>query len=194
MNHYVGVGSRRIAGYGIPAGRAIVARPGTRRKDSRPLPRGFTLLEIILALAILAGSLTALGEVMRLANQNAAMAGDETEAQILASTVMDELISGAQSLTAVDQVEFDTDTDPPWVYSIELEETEYVELAAVRVLVEQELDSKLQPARFELVRWLPNPGYIPTEAGEESSSSSASSNTTSGSSARSGSSSAGGGQ
>ncbi len=39
---------------------------------------GFTLLEIILALAILAGSLAALGEVMRMADQNASLTRDET--------------------------------------------------------------------------------------------------------------------
>ena len=62
--------------------------------DARASGTGFTLLEIILALAILAGSLAALGEVMRLADQNASMTRDESQAQILASSVMDELVAG----------------------------------------------------------------------------------------------------
>jgi type II secretory pathway pseudopilin PulG len=133
---------------------------------AKPIPTAFTLLEIILALAILAGSLAALGEVMRLADQNAAMTRDEAQAQILASSIMDELAAGARPLTSINKQVFDAAWDPQWIYSIAWEQTGYVELAAVRVVVEQQLDSRLQPARFELVRWLPNPDYAPTETEE----------------------------
>ena len=68
-----------------------MAKPGRTTGQS-----GFTLLEIILALAILAGSLAALGEVMRLADQNASLTEDETQAQILAASVMDELVAGCR--------------------------------------------------------------------------------------------------
>lgn len=131
----------------------------------------FSLLEIILALAILAGSLAALGEVMRLADQNASLARDESQAQILASSLLDELISGARELMAVNQVPFELDTSPPWAYSIALEQTGMGELVAVRILVEQQMDANLQPARFELIRWLPNPDFIASETDTESSSS-----------------------
>lgn len=141
-----------------------------------PVPfSGFTLLEIILALAILAGSLAALGEVMRLADQNAAMTRDETQAQIIAASVMDELVSGARVLTAVNQATCDEGIDSQWVYSVAVEQTGYVELVEVRVLVEQQLEAELQPARFELVRWLPNPDYIPAGTGSEETGSSSSS-------------------
>ena len=129
----------------------------------------FTLLEIILALAILAGSLAALGEVMRLADQNAAMTRDETQAQIIASSIMDELAAGARATTAVNQAVFDESLEQPWLYSIGLEQTGYEELVAVRVLVEQQLEVQLQPARFELVRWLPNPAYTPAATTNPSS-------------------------
>jgi type II secretion system protein I len=135
---------------------------------------GFTLLEIILALAILAGALAALGEVMRLADRNAAMTQDETEAQILASSLMDELVCGARSVAAVNRVALEIDSNPPWLYSIALESTGHDELVAVRLLVEQQLEANLQPARFELVRWLPNPDFVPADTGEQSSSSSSS--------------------
>jgi prepilin-type N-terminal cleavage/methylation domain-containing protein len=137
--------------------------------------RGFSLLEIILALAILAGSLAALGEVMRLADQNSTLTRDESEAQILASTVMDELVAGARELLAMTQTPFDYETELPWVYSIAIEPTAYEELVAVRVLVEQDTDARLQPARYELIRWLPNPDYIPAAAGGQSGMSSSSS-------------------
>jgi type II secretion system protein I len=133
--------------------------------ELRLAPGAFTLLEVILALAILAGSLAALGEVMRMADRNAALTRDETQAQIVASSVMDELAAGARALAAVDRGVFDPEWDPQWLYSIATEPTAYAELLAVRVLVEQQLAAPLQPARFELTRWLPNPDYVPAETG-----------------------------
>ena len=57
---------------------------------------GFSLLEVVLALAILAGGrCAALGEVMRLADVNAAAATDESQAETLAESVTSELLVGA---------------------------------------------------------------------------------------------------
>jgi type II secretory pathway pseudopilin PulG len=145
-----------------------VSKPFTNRlRFSSESPTAFTLLEIILALAILAGSLAALGEVMRLADQNAAMTRDETQAQILAASIMDELVSGARTLASINAQAVDPTWDPQWVYSVAWEQTGYEEVVAVRVLVEQQLEARLQPARFELVRWLPNPDYVPADTGDE---------------------------
>ena len=144
-------------------------------KASGTQDRGFTLLEIILSLAILAGSLAALGEVMRLADRNAEMVRDETQAQILAASVMDELLAGFAQMQAVNQEPFQIDSEPPWVYSIAFEETPYLELLLARVRVEQQLPPQQQPAKFELVRWLPNPDNISTTTTDESSDDSSSS-------------------
>jgi hypothetical protein len=151
-----------------------------------------------LALAILAGALAALGEVMRVADRNAAMARDETEAQMIASTIMDELVSGARQLAAVQQTPYDAASSPPWLYSIEFLDTgmQLQELIAVRVRVEQGLEPQFQPVQFELLRWLPNPDALAEAESEEesNSSSSSSSSSSSGSSSSSSSSSGIGGQ
>jgi hypothetical protein len=112
---------------------------------------------------------------MRLADQTASLTEGETHAQILAASLMDELASGARQLSAVSQASLDANADPPWLYSVSLEDTGFQELVGVRVLVEQQLDPRLQPARFELVRWMANPDYVPPETGEESNSSTSSS-------------------
>ncbi len=179
----------RIADCGlrIKFRRIVIRNPKSEIRN--PMRRsGFTLLEIILSLAILAGSLAALGEVMRLADQNASMTGDETQAQILAASIMDELVAGSRQLTAVSQAPLDTTDEVPWLYSVEIENTQYEQMVSVRVRVEQQLEARLQPAHFELMRWLPNPDYVPPQATDDQSSSS----TSSGSSSTSPGSSAGG--
>jgi prepilin-type N-terminal cleavage/methylation domain-containing protein len=152
---------------------------------------GFTLLEIILALAILAGSLAALGEVMRSADQSAGLTGDETEAQIIAASIMDELVAGARTLQTVNRAPYDSISSPPWLVTVELADTGLSELVAVHVRVEQDLEARLQPARFELVRWLPNSNNQSASTSDDSSDSSTSSGSSSSSTGTS-SSSAGG--
>jgi type II secretion system protein I len=157
-------GSRQI-------GRAPVAE-----NSSDPF-LGFSLLEVVLALAILAGAFAALGEVIRLANRNAEQARDETQAELLADSVMAELMSGAR-LLGNETAAFDLAAEPPWVYSIVVEPTEYVELVAVRVRVTQDTTPELGPASCDLIRWLPNPDYL-SAAGSETTSSTASSTSSS---------------
>lgn len=173
------------------AGQARRAAYEGRPAETAGLCGGFTLLEIILALAILAGSLVALGEVMRLGDQTATLTEGETQAQILAASVVEELVSGARQLSTVNRAALVEDSDPPWVYSIDVQNTDFNELVAVRVTVEQELDERLQPARFELVRWMPNPDYQASSSSEESNTTNSSS--TSGSSTGAGSSTPSGG-
>lgn len=150
-----------------------------RRQVQTSAWRAFTLLEVILALAILAGAMAALGEVMRLADQNATMTEAETQAQILAASLMDEFVSGSRELDVADQQPLVEDSDPPWVYSVAIENTSLDELVAVRVRVEQKMDARLQPPRFELVRWMPNPNSVSTETSDESNSGNSSSSSSS---------------
>ncbi|MEX2092072.1 MAG: prepilin-type N-terminal cleavage/methylation domain-containing protein [Pirellulales bacterium] len=157
------------------------ADSGRHENSSDPFS-GFSLLEVVLALAILAGALAALGEVMRLGDQNAAAAADESQAEMLAESVMSELLVGARSLANVSGAVLPLEDDPPWAVSIEIQPTEYQELVAVRVSVAQQLAPVQQPARCDLVRWLPNPDYLPaaTQQSSTQQSSSSTSSTTSG--------------
>jgi prepilin-type N-terminal cleavage/methylation domain-containing protein len=125
------------------------------------MKRGFSLLEVILALAILAGALAALGEVMRLGDENAAAAADESRAEMLAESVMSELLVGARPVASVSGAVLPLEDDPPWTATIEVQPTDYMELVAVRVSIVQQLPVEQRPARCDLVRWLPNPDYVP---------------------------------
>jgi type II secretion system protein I len=170
---------------GVEAHRA----PSLRRSGGSlrliPSHPGFSLLEVLLALAILAGSIAALGEVMRLGDLNAGLARDESQAEILANSVMSELLAGSLPVQAVSTATFDMTADPAWAYSITVDSTDYNELVSVRVSVAQQLAPELHPAHCDLVRWMPNPDYVPPDTSQQSTTTDSSSNSSTGSSSSS---------
>ena len=99
----------------------LLTTSSQRRTQSPSANAGFTLLEVILSLAILAGSLAALGEVMRMADQAARLTEDETQRKILAASIMDELVCGARRSDGRHSIAARSSADPPWVYSISIE-------------------------------------------------------------------------
>ncbi|MBX3425215.1 MAG: type II secretion system protein [Pirellulales bacterium] len=128
----------------------------TRRTHCR---QAFTLLEVILALAILGGAVALLGEIMRMANRGAVDARAETQAELLALSVMDELESGYADLASVTRqplsaVDPETvATDGPWVCSVAVGTSQIIGIVPVEVLVEQDLEQQFNPVRYRLVRW-----------------------------------------
>lgn len=123
---------------------------------------GFTLLEVILAIAVLAVALTLIGDVARMGYQNADMAATESEAQILAESIMGELASGIRPAQAVLNAPFDVgDGRDEWQYSISIEPTMQQEILLARVAVQLvRKDPSLKPDA-ELVQWFLNPELLP---------------------------------
>ena len=144
---------------------------------------GFSLLEVILALAILAGAIAVLGEASRLALQNAETARDMAQAQLLCESKLAEILSGITPAEAVDRTVFDTTTtasinpdEPAWLYSIETEPTDEDGLIAVRVTVMRDLPAAQHPVHFSLVQWIPDPNATTSmQSGEPTPSASSSS-------------------
>jgi type II secretion system protein I len=125
---------------------------------------GFSLLEVILALAILAGSIAVLGESSRLALKNAEVARDLARAQLLCESKMAEVTSGLTPAQQVSNSPFDATmtgsldpNEPGWLYSIETQTTNQTGLIAVRVTVTRNLAATKHPVSFALVRWMPDP-------------------------------------
>ncbi len=116
----------------------------------------FTLLEVILALAILAGAVAMLGELITLSSRRASDAYAETRAQLLASSLMDEMITGYTKLEQQSKEPLDVNDSVDWVYSVSFDSTEIDSLTSVEVLVEQDLERKYRPVKYRLVRWLPS--------------------------------------
>ncbi|MBN2579941.1 MAG: prepilin-type N-terminal cleavage/methylation domain-containing protein [Pirellulales bacterium] len=140
---------------------------------------GFSLLEVVLALAILTGAIAVLGELARLGLRHAAAARDMTRAQLLCKSKMAEITSGIEPPVAVQNAPFDEEylaDDVRWLYSVELQQIDQDGLVAVRVTVAQDVPTGRRPVACCLTQWIPDPNWeyseetTTTENTEESSS------------------------
>ncbi|QDT72650.1 type IV pilus modification PilV family protein [Lacipirellula limnantheis] len=116
--------------------------------------RAFTLLEVILALVVLGAALAIFGEVMQLANQNAADARAETQAQLLASSLMDEILAGSIDDSPANRQPLEVDDDVQWIYSVSTGTATVEGVYPLIVEVEQDIEAKFNPVKFRLVRWM----------------------------------------
>ena len=137
----------------------------------------FTLLEIILALSILAGGLAIITEVVRIAQHNHRIARDLTYAQMLCEGKMNEVAVGIAPLEPAADVPFGAPYDG-WAYAVEVGETEIAGLHAVTVTVYQDPAPKIWPVQFSLVRVIGDPpsAAATDNSGDSSTGSSSSQN------------------
>jgi prepilin-type N-terminal cleavage/methylation domain-containing protein len=131
-----------------------------RRCRSR---RAFTLLEVLLALAILVGSLAVIGELGRMGLRNARRAAALAIAQLYCESKLAEITSGVATPSAVANTPLET--DPAWVYSVAIEPTADLGLITVRVTVAENVPPGSDPTEFTLVRWMPESAQNGEEAG-----------------------------
>lgn len=124
-------------------------------RPARQLSAGFSLLEVVLALAILTGAIAVLGELARSGMHSARLARDLTQAQLLCESKLAEITAGIEVLEPARSVPFEF--DPEWLYSLEIQPLDQEGLLAVTVTVEQDLPSLSRPVRFSLLAWVPDP-------------------------------------
>ena len=130
--------------------------------------RGLTLLEVLLALAILGGALATIGELMRIGARNAEIARDQTTAQLLAESTMAELEIGFLPLQAQGQTPVaDVEHQDEWFYSVEIQPIDDGTMVTVQVLVEQNPDIFSRPVSFTLTRWLIDETLLETTTSTE---------------------------
>jgi prepilin-type N-terminal cleavage/methylation domain-containing protein len=155
---------------------------------------GFSLIEVILAVAILTGALAILGELARSGLDAARTARDTNQAVLLCESKLAEVLAGIQPLESVQAASFDDSTaslsgmptialdpsGPPWLYSIDVAPIDENGLTEVRVSVTQDLPPEQKPVSVSLVRWVIDPTALATtEAPTDESTSSQSSSSTS---------------
>jgi prepilin-type N-terminal cleavage/methylation domain-containing protein len=138
---------------------------------------GFSLLEILLALAILGGSLAVLSRIADTGMSAARESRDLAASRILCQTKLTEILldsmSGIapQSVSSVPfDVPFDSQSSSVFQYSVDVQPAALDGLLAVRVLVESlDLDGGSPRTRYALTRWVVDPtlGLEAAEAEEE---------------------------
>ncbi len=117
--------------------------------------RGFSLLEVLLATAILIGSSVVLMELASIGMRHAASARDMSQAQRLCQSKLNEIIVGVAPAETVRPIP--SEEDPRWTYWVNVQPTERAGLVKLEVGVAQELASRKQLNRFTLVRWIRDP-------------------------------------
>jgi type II secretion system protein I len=137
---------------------------------------GLSLLEVMLALAILGLALAAIGELMRIGSRSAEMARDLTTAQILCETKMAEIVTGMLPTTPIAEAPIlDAGTGNDWLYAIETQTIDQQGLISIRVTVQQNPAFASRPVSFSLVRWMIDPNSQSTTTSESTSGSTTSS-------------------
>ncbi len=128
------------------------------RHSTFPRRRGLSLLEVILAIAILGGALAIIGELIRIGARNAAAARDLTTAQLYCESKMGEAAAGVIYL---ENLETETlDEDGEWMCAITTEALDQQQLVAVTVTVGQNPDVFNRPVSFSMTRWIIDPSYV----------------------------------
>jgi type II secretion system protein I len=124
----------------------MIVRPRKNRS------RGLSLLEVILALAILGISMAAIGQLFFLGARSATQATLRNEANILADTKMAELVAGILEPQSTGQTGIAE--APGWVYSIKIDDGDQPGLKVATVIV-QTVGEQV-PVSLSITRFIPN--------------------------------------
>jgi prepilin-type N-terminal cleavage/methylation domain-containing protein len=119
--------------------------------------RGLSLLEVMLALAILGGALTAIGMLVRLGSRAAVESREMTQAQLLCESKLAELTAGLLPVEPGGPWQFDLPEQAEWVYFVDIEPVPLPGMVQVTVTVAQESETARIPRFFSLVRWMQDP-------------------------------------
>ncbi len=141
-------------GSGPPCWRVSPKLAFASRRDAATC-HGFTLLEVILALVVLGAALAIFGEVMQLANRAAVDSRAETQAQLMADTLMDEILAGVRDKTQVTRQALESTDATAWLYSVSVGTADVQGVFPLEVRVEQDLEPQFTPVSYRIVRWLP---------------------------------------
>jgi type II secretion system protein I len=123
-----------------------------------PIRNGLTLLEVLVAVTIFFGSLTAILQLLATGQQAELMTRLQTEAVMRCEAVMSEVVSGAKELESADAQPFtDHDGTGTWQWTLEVASTDTANLLQVTVTVEYVLSKDDIPATYTLRRYMRDP-------------------------------------
>ena len=123
--------------------------------------RGLSLLEVILSIAILGGSMAVIGNLYHLGYRSGLKAQLLNDANMIAASTMAELVVGAIPLESAGDAE--VPSNPGWFYSVDIQESMQAGLFLAPVVVRRGEEESAIPASISIVRLIPDPDYEPEE-------------------------------
>lgn len=138
--------------------KAMIAITTVAKKRYGRSGTGFTLLEVVLATALFAMTMTCLGSLMWSSAHAAIQAQLQTEALSRCETLMNEVVAGVYPLQAVSNTA--AVDDPTWQWSMQVAQGPYPELIQVDVIVEHTSAGPLGIVRSSLRRWVRDPQWF----------------------------------
>jgi general secretion pathway protein I len=133
--------------------------------------KAFSMLEILLALAILGGALAVLSQIVGTGIDSASSARDLALARLICQAKLAEtLLSSATPVTvpSTPTTSPDSTSNTPFVYAIDVVPASLDGILAIRVSVEaQDLDGGPPLATYSLTRWMVDPALGLVEAEEQ---------------------------
>ena len=125
---------------------------------------GLSLLEVILSIAILGGSMVMIGNLYHLGYRSALQAQMRNDANIHASATMAELVAGVIPIEATGSSEISG--SPGWYYSVDIQNSLQPGLFMATVIVSRGESEEASSSAVSLVRFIPDPDYEPEEEEE----------------------------
>lgn len=117
--------------------------------------RGFTLLEVLLALGIFLVAMTAIGQLIGLGSRASVEARLEADAVLRAETALHEVLAGVQPMQTTAATGF-TD-DPDWQWTVTVTEGPHVDLLLITVTAFRQAPGEAPQNSVSLTRMVRNP-------------------------------------
>lgn len=128
---------------------------------------GFTLLEVIIAVAVLLGAITALFQLINIGHRSSIQGQLRSDAVLIAETKMNEAVGGVIELQSTSEEE--VDDYPGWLWSLTVEDAGLEGLLQVTVSVRRDTDQPGAEHEYSIARLLRDPQmFIDAALGESS--------------------------
>jgi len=126
------------------------------------IPQGFSLLEVLLAMGILFGSLAVLSQLASIGIDHLGRAETSSTSVRLCQNKLGEVLAGIQPLKDIADEPLLEDAD--WSYSVKIQSLEPLPMLEVQVQVARISDVERKPnsprSRYELIRWIYRDGGL----------------------------------
>lgn len=137
-----------------------------RNRRSHRRQAAFTLLEMVLALALFLGAITVLAQVAWNGQRAAIQSRLRTVAVFRCESKLSELLSGTEPFQTQQGVPFPD--DPNWTWSAVIAPGQFPELMNVKIIVHHRGRSPAGNAEFSLQRWTRDPALFAAAAANQS--------------------------